>query len=144
MDESRRDFFASLVGGGATVTQRVRSKNRRVHHRDTVLYHGPMTIPAHVAECVRESPELARSTCRHLLARYADADGIIYRFRCRVPDHRGMVGEIVRTQANAVRLHCWSAAKLGEYREPTDIVAPITTIPATVPKPRRHIDLSKK
>lgn len=120
--DTRRSFFASLVTGGATVAQRPQARNRREHHTDTKVYHGPLLVPAHIAEAVRESPDLARSTCRHLVARYADPDGTVWRFRCRVPDHRAMVGEIVLTCDGAIRIHCWSAADPGSYREPGEIM----------------------
>ena len=123
--QDRREFFRSLIASGATI----RSTRKGVSHAgDIRIYHGPMTIPPHVAETVREDPSLYRrkSGCRgggHLLMRYVEPDGTVYLFRTRIPEHRGMVGEIVRTPISGrFRVHCWSAARLGEYRSPQDII----------------------
>jgi hypothetical protein len=44
-----------------------------------------------------------------------------------------MVGEIIRTPLGRLRVHCWSAALPGEYREPGEIMerraAPIAPPP---------------
>jgi hypothetical protein len=75
-----------------------------------------------VAAILVEHPGLVLTTSgRHPAMRYVDS-GTVYLLRSRVPDHRGMVGEIVRTQAGTIRVHCWSAADPGEYREPSAIV----------------------
>ena len=81
-----------------------------------------MQIPAHVYEAVREDPTPHRSTGRgaHLVSRYAEADGTVWLFRCQIPEHRGMVGEIVRTPLGRTRVHCWSAADPGAYKTPTE------------------------
>ena len=118
----RREFFSGLIAGGATV----RKTRKHVEHRGNIrLYHGPMTIPAHVAEAVREDPSPMRATGRgtHLVSRYADADGTVWLFRCQIPAHRGMVGEIVQVPiGQRKRIHCWSAASPAAYREPSEII----------------------
>jgi hypothetical protein len=119
----RREFFQSLIAGGATVRKN-RKRQPRAHTGDIRLYHGPMTIPTHVAEAVREDPTPHRATGRgtHLVGRYAEADGTVYLFRCQIPTHRGMVGEIVRAPiGQRIRVHCWSAATPGEYRDAREI-----------------------
>lgn len=109
----RRGFFRSLVAGGATVTNSLAGKPLK-HRREPIgvaTYHGPMAIPAHVAEIVAEDPALHRvrgGGKDKLAARYA-ADGVVWLFRCRVPDHRQMVGDVRRT-ADGWRVCCWSAA----------------------------------
>lgn len=115
----RRTFFQSLVAVGAPVR---RTRKRVLHTGDMRLYHGPIAIPAHVAEAVREDPTPYRASGRgtHLMSRYAEPDGTVYVFRCQIPEHRGMVGEIVRTPLGRMRVHCWSAANPGEYREPRE------------------------
>ena len=123
--QDRRTFLQSLVAGGATV----RKTRRRVpgsHSNNIRLYHGPMTIPPHIAEAVREDPSPLRATGRgtHLVSRYAEADGTVWLFRCQIPAHRGMVGEIVQAPiGRRIRVHCWSAATPGEYREPAELIA---------------------
>ena len=120
--QDRRQFFQSLIAGGAVVRERAERRNSRTHHRDEVLYRGPMTIPAHIAAIVTEHPGLVRTTSgRHVAMRYSDL-GTVYLLRSRVPEHRGMVGEIVQTAADAIRIHCWSAALPGEYQEPGAII----------------------
>lgn len=120
----RREFFQSLIAGGAGV----RKNRKRVsgsHRQDVVLYRGPMQIPAHVYEAVREDPTPHRATGRgtHLVSRYAEADGTVWLFRCQIPAHRGMVGEIVQVPVGKLlRVHCWSAATPAEYQEPSVIV----------------------
>ena len=121
----RREFFKSLIAGGA-----IPRKNRKhVQHTDAVLYRGPMTIPAHVYEAVREDPCLCHATGRpghgrkgHLVSRYAEADATVYLFRCQIPASRQMVGEVVRTELGRLRVHCWTAASPGNYDEPLAIV----------------------
>ena len=120
--QDRREFFRALIAGGASV----RTTRKHVSHaQDVRLYHGPMTIPAHVYEAVREDPTPHRSTGRgaHLVSRYAEADGTVWLFRCQIPEHRCMMGEIVRTPLGRNRVHCWSAADPAPYRTPTNLLA---------------------
>lgn len=118
---SRREFFQSLIAAGA-----VPRKTRKAvkHAGDIQLYHGPMQVPEHVAECVREDPTPHKATGRgrHWVTRYAEANGTVWLFRCGIPFHRGMVGEIVRTPLGRHRVHCWSAAELGEYKSPESLI----------------------
>ena len=119
----RREFFQSLIAGGAVVKERPDNRNRRAHHEGTRLYHGPMMIPIDIATIIAEHPALKRSTSRHLVSRYADATHT-WLFRCQIPESRAMVGEIVRTPEGKIRIHCWSAARPAEtYREPADLVS---------------------
>jgi hypothetical protein len=117
----RRAFFQSLVAAGAIPR---RTRKRVPHSGDVVLYHGPMTIPAHVAEAVREDPTLHRATGRgsHLTSRYSEADGTVWLFRCQIPSHRGMIGEIIRTPLTRTHVHVWAAATPGNYSEPHKII----------------------
>jgi hypothetical protein len=122
----RRDFFKSLIAGGATVSERKERRNHRAHHEGTRLYHGPMLIPAYIAGIIAEHPALKRTTNgRHLVSRYADATHT-WLFRCQIPAHCLMVGEIVRTPEGKIRVHCWSAADPERYTrgdEPGVIIA---------------------
>ena len=120
----RREFFQSLIAGGATVRKN-RKRVKGAHRLDIRIYHGPMQIPAHVSEAVREDPTPHRATGRgtHLVSRYAEADGTVWLFRCQIPTHRGMVGEIVQSPiGQRKRVHCWSAADPGEYRTPEELL----------------------
>ena len=47
-------------------------------------------------------------------------------FRCQVPAHRKLVGEIVRTQAGAIRVHCWTAADPERYTRNDEPMAILT------------------
>jgi hypothetical protein len=109
----RRQFFRGLIAAGATVAERPERRNRRAHHEGQRVYHGPMSIPEEVARIVADHPAIKRTTHRHLVSRYA-ADGYTWLFRCQIPAHRGMVGEIIHIpQPDGVilsRVHCWSAA----------------------------------
>jgi hypothetical protein len=122
----RREFFKTLVAGGATAAERTEQRNRRAHHHDEIVYHGPMLIPERVAIIVAEHPAIKRTTNGgHLVSRYAE-DGWTWLFRCQIPAHRKMVGEIVKTPAGAIRVHCWSAADPARYTrddEPATIMA---------------------
>lgn len=123
----RREFFQSLIAGGATVRQ-TRKRVPRAHAGDIRLYHGPMAIPPHVYEAVREDPSLYKSTGHggghHLVNRYAEQDGTVWIFRCQIPVHRGMVGEIVQAPiGQRKRIHCWSSATPSDYLEPSEILA---------------------
>jgi len=120
----RREFFQSLIAGGATICKNRKRVTPR-HRQDVQIYHGPMQIPPHVYEAVREDPTPHRATGRgtHLVSRYAEQGGTVWLFRCQIPESRAMVGEIVRTPEGNLRIHCWSAARHGYiYREPAEIV----------------------
>lgn len=126
--DSRRDFFRSLVAGGATVTSDLSGQPLKHRKRDKQpnirLYHGPMLVPPDVAEILRESPDLHRTRSRHLVGRYADADGTTWLIRTRVPDSRAMVGDIVRQQDGHLRITCWSAARISPtYRDARALIA---------------------
>lgn len=111
----RRDFFKSLVAGGATIKVRPERKNQRAHHQGERIYHGPMEIPERVVSAVAQSPALAKTTHRHLISRYTDGEGWEWRFRSQIPEHRLMVGEIIRTPEGNVCVHCWASADLDRY-----------------------------
>ena len=117
----RRQFFQSLIAGGAAVGSRPEGRNRRAHHQGERLYHGPMGIPERIAAIVAEFPGLKRTTSRHLVSRYAEA-GWVWLFRCQIPASRQMVGEIVRTPEGSIRVHCWSAARDTACDEPAAII----------------------
>ncbi len=120
----RRKFFQGLIAGGASVRK---NRKRVAHRQDVVLYRGPMEIPAHVYEAVREDPTPHRATGRgtHLVSRYVEPDGTVWLFRCQIPAHRGMVGEIVQGRPSDARrrVHCWQAADPGSYRTPEQLLA---------------------
>ncbi len=123
--QDRREFFKQLIAGGATVRKN-RKRVKGAHRQDIQLYHGPMQIPTHVAEAVREDPSPMRATGRgsHLVSRYAEADGTVWLFRCQIPAHRGMVSEIVQAAVGQrKRVHCWSAATPADtYRTPEELL----------------------
>lgn len=130
MPDSRRDFFRSLVAGGATVTSDLSGlplKHRRRDKQPNIrLYHGPMLVPPDVAEVLREDPALhrLRGGGHKLAARYADGDGTTWLMRARVPESRAMVGDIVRQSDGHLRVTCWSAARLSPtYRDARELVA---------------------
>jgi len=119
----RREFFQGLIAGGLPV-RRTRKRVPKAHAGDVRIYHGPMQVPEHVAEAVRHDSTPYKSTGRgsHLVTRYAESDGTVWLFRCQIPDHCGMVGEIVRTPLQRFRVHCWSAANPAAYRQPGEIL----------------------
>ena len=135
MSQDRRQFFQSLIAGGATVVKRPRRCDIR-HTDDNVIYHGPMLIPERVAAIVAEHPAIKRSNrTSHLVSRYAE-NSWTWLFRCQIPEHRKMVGEIVRTPAGAIRVHCWSTADPERYTrndEPTTILAAKATRTQSAP-----------
>jgi len=119
----RREFFLNLIAGGAVVKKRAEHRNRKVHHENTRLYHGPMLIPPAVVAIVAAHPGIKRTTHQHLVSRYADT-AHTWLFRCQIPESRAMVGEIVRAPDGKLRIHCWSAARPADtYREVEEIVA---------------------
>lgn len=123
-DITRGQFFESLIAGGATVRKN-RKRVKGAHRQDVRLYRGPMEIPAHVAEAVREDPTPHRATGRgtHLVSRYAEADGTVWLFRCQIPASRQMVGEIVQVPVGKrIRVHCWQAATPGAYRTVAELL----------------------
>lgn len=120
----RREFFRSLIAGGATVQEWPERKNARKHHEGNRLYHGPLEIPGRIVGIIDNHPGIKRTTDRHLVSRYAEADWT-WIFRCQIPAHRLMIGEVVRTPEGKIRVHCWSAADPGRYtvhRQPQEII----------------------
>ena len=117
----RREFFRSLIAGGAGVRQRPQDRNKQRRHVDEQLYRGPMTIPERVAGIVAEHPAIKKTTFRHLASHYSEG-GITWVFRCQIPASRQMVGELVRTTDGKYRVHCWSVATPGEYRTPEELL----------------------
>lgn len=131
----RREFFQSLIAGGASVKSRREGRNRRAHHQNERVYHGPMAIPERIAAIVADHPGLKRTTDRHLVSRYAE-EGWTWLFRCQIPASRQMVGEIVRTPEGKMRVHCWSAARDTSAEEPAVIVgrkSPVAPAPLLPP-----------
>ena len=130
----RREFFSSLIAGGATVAKR--PQRRDIRHADEVIYRGPMLIPERVALIIADHPAIKRCNRNgHLVSRYAEG-GWTWLFRCQIPAHQKMVGEIVRTPAGAIRVHCWSAADPERYTrndEPTTILAAKATRTQSAP-----------
>lgn len=128
----RRDFFKSLIAAGATVKERKKHRNRRSRHESERIYHGPMAIPERIALIIAEHPAIKRTTHRHIVSRYAgDLDGWVWLFRCQIPAHRLMVGEIIRTTEGKIRVHCWSSADPERYTrgdDPQQIVRAKSTI----------------
>ena len=120
----RREFFKSLIAGGASMRERPRAKNRRAHHTGERLYHGPMEIPEDIVRIIAAHPAIKKTTCRHLVSRYANT-GWVWLFRCQIPESRQMVGEIIRTPEGKIRVHCWSAARSNglSIKTPADIIA---------------------
>jgi hypothetical protein len=139
--ESRRDFFGSLLSGGATVTNGL-SGRKRGHDAATnaVLYRGPMRIPDDVRAAVEETPNIHRTRGgkRKLAMRYS-ADGVVWLFRYAVPAHGAMVGEVVRTIEGKYRVHAWQAAHPGEYRAATEFITRDSTqVIAALPRSWSH------
>lgn len=131
----RREFFRGLIAGGAVVAQPTRA-GKYYPHADELMYCGPMSIPAHIAEIVRESPNIAMSGRRpqirpdgrrrinsgHPIMRYRD-EFAVWKFRVRIPDSRHMVGDIRRAPDGHLTVCCWQAARPGEYRTPDSLLA---------------------
>jgi len=69
-------------------------------------------------EAALSEPEaLLRTGHRHLVLRYSDGE-TVWVFRAAIPEHRGMVGEVVRTSAGGFRVHCLAAARpASTYRD---------------------------
>ena len=122
MQQDRRQFFQSLIAGGAAA----RKTRKHVAHTDDVrIYHGPMQVPLYVVEAISADPTPHRATGRgtHLVSRYAEPDATVWVFRCQFPVHRGMVGEIVRTPLGRIRVHCWASAQPSDrYETPLKII----------------------
>ena len=116
----RREFFRSLVAGGAAVTDDLAGKplkhRKSDKQRNTPLYHGPMVIPADVAECLREDPALHKTRTGRMSMRYVDSEGTIWLMMSEIPASREMQGEICRTAEGRYRVHCWYVARPGTAR----------------------------
>lgn len=128
--DSRRSFFRQLIATGATLRQRPLSRNRLAHHVNSLLFRGPMTIPEGVADAVAVSA-VYRTTQRKLVLRHVTPDGTVWLFRTAVPEHRCLIGEIVRCPDKRYRVHCWTIAEPGAYRDAAERItaqrAPLPT-----------------
>lgn len=105
MQPTRRQFVglglvAPLAGFGGQAP-----RNRRRHHKDTRLYHGPLRLPQEVMDKAKES-QVYRTTSRKLAVRILHED-IVYLLR--VVCGRDYIGEVVRTDSGTYRVHVWSA-----------------------------------
>ena len=121
----RRDFFRSLIAGGATVKEWPERKNHRAHHKNTLIYHGPMSVPVRIVSIIADHPAIKKTTHGHLTSRYAES-GWTWLFRCHIPEHRKMIGDIRRQPDGRIRVCCWSAADPLRYTrnsEPAEIMA---------------------
>lgn len=102
MTSTRRGFLRGLAG---TPLLRPANRNRRAHHVGTRLYHGPIRLPARVLDLACRS-RVYRTTHRHLALR-CQIDGLTVLFRAGVAGDC-YLGEIVRTESGAIRIHTWS------------------------------------
>ena len=84
--QDRREFFRALIAGGATVRD-TRGRRKVKHRREDLPWTDDNT--GHIAEAVREDPTPHRTKDRHFVSRYAEADGTVYLFRCRIPAAAG-------------------------------------------------------
>lgn len=101
---SRRQFcglglVAPVAGFGGR-----RPKNRRAHHKDTRLYHGPIRVPVDVAEMASRG-RVVQTTAHHMAVRVSHL-GTVYLFR--VVGGRDYLGEVVETQSGTIRVHLWA------------------------------------
>lgn len=113
----RREFFHSLVAGGATVINDLKGKPLKHRKADkapnTILRRGPFEVPPDVYESIREAPDLHKTRKRRLAARYVDGANVTWLVMSAIPEARGMMGEIVRTPEGRYRVHCWEIARAG-------------------------------
>ena len=116
--ESNRRQFCGLGLIAPIFGLRGAKRNRRSKHRDTVLFHGAMSMPEEVLAAAYKSPVL-RTTHRKLAVKVVH-EGVVYLLR--VVGGRDYVGEIVRTQAGFVRVHCWALAT-GAHRSVEEIMS---------------------
>ena len=131
----RREFFKVLIANGAVVKSRPQHKNRRAHHLDTQLYHGPMLIPERISNIIAEHPSIKQTTHGHLVSRYAENEWT-WIFRCQIPFHRNMIGELVMTPEQKIRVHCWSVANpelCMKVKEPSELLCHGQAIPTKDP-----------
>jgi hypothetical protein len=101
---SRRQFcgfglVAPVAGFGGR-----RPKNRRAHHKDTRLYHGPIRVPVDVCEMASRG-RVVQTTASHMAVRVSHL-GTVYLFR--VVGGRDYLGEVVETQSGTIRVHLWA------------------------------------
>lgn len=108
MQYTKFQDWESRSGPFESYTKRKDHPNRRKHHRDERVFHGPLTIPLPVREAVDEAPVL-QDTCRHLVVRVEVGD-IVWVFRDFAGvDHTTYIGEVVYTRKGKYRVHVWRA-----------------------------------
>ena len=79
-------------------------KNIRRKHQDTLLYRGPMRLPAEVVEMAYRNP-VVKTTHRKLAVKLIHQE---IHYVLRVVGSRDYLGEIVRTQQGEYRVHVWT------------------------------------
>lgn len=135
----RESFMAAL---GLAPIERPERKNSRARHTHDKLYHGPLRIPAEVAERSSQAPAY-KTTHGHPVLRIEDKDGVVYLWRCLPVGEGDYLGEVVRTPEGAYRVHLYRAITLewrGKPKTPASIIAryvPDPTIPAITEEQER-------
>lgn len=134
---TRRESLRALISGGAAYRERPANKGKREHHQDTRLFHGRITLPQEILDSLGRAP-VVRTMCKHPALR-TQRDGVTYLLRTAIcgPHY---VGEVVRTQAGAYRVHAWSVADCGRpvaeviERDREQLIPPVPPLSA-LPEP---------
>lgn len=134
----RREFFRSL--GGIAAIARPANKNRKAHHKNDVLYHGPIRIPEDVLDIASRAPVYRTTHGAKKLAIRLALDGVTYLFRTGLAGDC-YLGEIIRTPEGMVRVHVWTAIESApnladilrrkmEHQRVDEAVLPLEELPA--------------
>lgn len=134
----RESFMATL--GLAKLKERPERKSQRKRHDGDKLYHGPLRIPAAVAERAAAGP--AYKTTHYHPAIRIEHDGVVYLWRCAPVGEGDYLGEVVRTPEGDYRVHLYRAISLEWRGEPK---TPLTIISRYWPDPEiQHVTIEQE
>lgn len=116
-NKDNKEFFTRLLAGKQPVNEyQNKAKNHESHKKDIRLYHGPIVIPEDVKVAISQS-SVYRTGNSSLAQKIVDTEGVTWLFKCEIPSHRVMVGEVMKTPDKRYRVHGWKAAD--ESRAPS-------------------------
>lgn len=85
-------------------------RNKRLHHKGTVIYRGIIELSDKDLESIAAAP-VYRTTSRHCVLRWTDENDVVWLVRNYQPNVTLYLGEVVRTEKGAHRVHLFRPSR---------------------------------